>query len=348
MYYRNNENYYSDNLDKRKVMVSIHCIAYNQEKYIRDTLDGFVMQKTDFPFVAVVHDDASTDNTASIIREYAEKYPDIIKPIFETENQYRKPGGPLQKIMLQAINATGAKYVAYCEGDDYWTDPLKLQKQVDFLESHPDYSFVCCNADYYIQKYETLRECQYKKKGTFGIEYLIYRNFIETCTVMTSVKYLNSFQLEFPSNEFNLSFGDYQLWLYLSTKGKCMRLSDTMAIYRLNSGGVSNLTDNVKKIKWMRSIITVIDYFSTNYKIEEEAKKRSYFTFFRHWAFFAATVKDITVYERAIKFYAENGYFWTKIFLKCARHIQHPKKFWAFINAHNRIKPVITKSYDPA
>ena len=126
-------------------LVAIRCIAYNQEKYIRDTLDGFVMQKTDFPFVAVVHDDASTDNTASIIREYAEKYPDIIKPIFETENQYCKPGNPLGKIMKQAIDATGAKYVAFCEGDDYWTDPLKLQKQVDFLENNPDFT-MCFNA----------------------------------------------------------------------------------------------------------------------------------------------------------------------------------------------------------
>lgn len=90
------------------------------------------MQKTDFPFVAIVHEDASSDGTAKVLGEYAEKYPDIIFPIFEKENQYNKQGSPITKIMQDAIDATGAKYVAMCEGDDYWTDPLKLQKQVLF------------------------------------------------------------------------------------------------------------------------------------------------------------------------------------------------------------------------
>jgi GNAT superfamily N-acetyltransferase len=121
-------------------MVVIRCTVYNHEPYLRDCLEGFVMQQTNFPFVAIVHDDASTDGSAAIIREYEEKYPDIIKPIYETENQYSKRDGSLGRIMSAAIEATGAKYVAMCEGDDYWTDPLKLQKQVDFMEANPEYS----------------------------------------------------------------------------------------------------------------------------------------------------------------------------------------------------------------
>ena len=117
------------------LMVTIRCITYNHESYIRQCLDGFLMQKTTFRFEAIVHDDASTDGTATIIREYADKYPNIIKPIFETENQYSKRDGSLRRI-LDAH--THGKYIAMCEGDDYWTDPYKLQKQVDFLESHPD------------------------------------------------------------------------------------------------------------------------------------------------------------------------------------------------------------------
>lgn len=121
-------------------MVTIRCIAYNQAEYIRQCLDGFVMQKTDFRFEAVVHDDASTDGTDEIIREYAEKYPDIIKPIFEKENLYSKHDGSLFRVMKEACKG---KYIAYCEGDDYWTDPCKLQKQVDYLESHPDVVYSC-------------------------------------------------------------------------------------------------------------------------------------------------------------------------------------------------------------
>lgn len=115
-------------------LVAIECMVYNHEPYLRDCLDGFVMQQTDFPFVAVVHDDASTDKSADIIREYAAKYPDIICPIYETENQYSK--GTLSKVMNEAVDATGAKYVALCEGDDYWTDPKKLQKQVWTFSKH--------------------------------------------------------------------------------------------------------------------------------------------------------------------------------------------------------------------
>ena len=123
-----------------KPLVVILCLTYNQAPYIREALEGFVSQKTDFPFIAIVHDDSSTDGTAIIVKEYCEKYPDIIKPIFEKENQYSKRDGTLGRIMRKAGDATGAKYVAICEGDDYWTDVFKLRKQVGFLEANPDYS----------------------------------------------------------------------------------------------------------------------------------------------------------------------------------------------------------------
>ena len=118
-------------------LVAIHCLVYNHEPYLRDCLEGFVMQKTNFRFVAIVHEDCSTDHSADIIREYEAKYPDIFRPIYETENQWHKTDGSLRRIMNAAIDATGVKYVALCEGDDYWIDPYKLQKQVDFMESHP-------------------------------------------------------------------------------------------------------------------------------------------------------------------------------------------------------------------
>lgn len=336
-------NYFRDDLDDRQVMVTINCIAYNQADYIRQTLEGFVSQQTNFRFEAVVHDDASTDATAEIIREFAEKYPSIIKPIFETENQYSKANGSLAQVMRPHIRG---KYVAYCEGDDYWTDPLKLQKQVDFMERNPDYSLICSNADFYIQNENRLNKCVYKHSGTFGIEHLIIHDVIETCTVMLRRDLLNQYRKELTDKFSNLSFGDYPLWLYMSTKGKCMRLKDVTGVYRINSGGVSNLTDKCKKIKWMRSLIFVIDYFSTKYSIEDEAVNRSYFIFFRHWAFFAAE-NDIEIFERSVTFYKENGYFWTAQFLNCFRRLRYPKSLWRFINAHNRIKPVITKSYNP-
>ena len=125
-------------MDKENIVVSVLCTAYNHEKYIRQCLDSFVMQKTNFKFEVIVHDDASTDNTANIIREYENKYPDIIKPIYQKENQYSK-GVSLSKIICAKCRG---KYVAFCEGDDFWTDELKLQKQVDALENNTECK--CC------------------------------------------------------------------------------------------------------------------------------------------------------------------------------------------------------------
>ena len=124
-------------MNNQSITVSVICTAYNHEKYIRKCLDGIVGQKTNFKFEAIIHDDASTDTTADIIREYEARFSKIIKPIYQKENQYSK-GIDIYTLLLPYI--TG-KYVALCEGDDYWSSPKKLQLQVDMLENYPDSSF---------------------------------------------------------------------------------------------------------------------------------------------------------------------------------------------------------------
>lgn len=121
--------------DIEKPVVSICCITYNHESYIEDALEGFLIQETDFPFEILIHDDASTDHTADIIREYEAKYPNLIKPIYQTENQYSK-GKKMMSTFLFPI-AKG-EFIAMCEGDDYWIAPEKLQAQVILMRQHPD------------------------------------------------------------------------------------------------------------------------------------------------------------------------------------------------------------------
>lgn len=121
-------------------LVSICCITYNHANLIRGCIEGFLMQKTDFPLEVLIHDDCSTDGTTEIIKEYEKKYPDLIFPLYENVNQYSN--GKAGEIDFFNYKRARGKYIAYCEGDDWWTDPNKLQKQVDFLETHPDYS-VC-------------------------------------------------------------------------------------------------------------------------------------------------------------------------------------------------------------
>lgn len=226
-----------------KIQVSIRCFAYNHERFIRQCLDGFVMQKTDFRFEAIVHDDASTDNTAAIIREYAEKYPDIIKPIYETENQYSKHDGSLTRIM----NAhTRGKYVAMCEGDDYWTDPYKLQKQVDFLESHPDYVMCSHLFDVYNERNKQLRkndESSFTGKS-YDLDTLINGEwYFQPLTVL--------FRFDAYDREHFASYGlsmDVILYYELLRRGgKGYCLPDVMAVYRIHDGGVWSLKSLDKK-----------------------------------------------------------------------------------------------------
>ena len=230
-------------------LVSIRCLVYNHEPYLRQCLDGFVMQKTTFPFEAIVHDDASTDGSAAIIREYAEKYPDIIKPVYETENQHSKHDGSIGRIMDAAIHPS-AKYIAQCEGDDYWTDPHKLQLQVDFLESHPDYSLS-------VHEYTEWDE----EKGAYRphqIEFL--KNTKEDLTLtlddfatgvfftktLTSV-YRRSAIRESKYQDYNCKF-DMTLFYALMTQGKCRLFNRTMGCYRIQPNSITS-PKNIRKFR---------------------------------------------------------------------------------------------------
>ena len=225
-------------------MVTIRCLTYNHEPYIRQCLDGFVMQKTNFRFEAVVHDDASTDGTASIIREYAEKYPDIIKPIYETENKYSKQDGSIRKI-LDAH--THGKYVAMCEGDDYWTDPYKLQKQVDFLESHPDYVMCSHRFDRYWQGNGVLEKDPDKdfKGADYDLKNLIGGKWLtQTLTVMYRRSALDLIQYR----SYGMSMDIILLYALLKNgKGYCF--PESMGVYRYHDGGVwSEVSQNQRRL----------------------------------------------------------------------------------------------------
>lgn len=129
-------------MDDRKVDVSVLCLSYNQERYIARCLDGFVNQQTDFRYEVLVHDDCSTDGTLQVIIDYERRYPNIFTVVTEEENQYSKNVNIYEDILLPIAEG---QYIALCEGDDYWTDPHKLQKQYDFMENHSECSLVCHN-----------------------------------------------------------------------------------------------------------------------------------------------------------------------------------------------------------
>ncbi|MDE6285162.1 MAG: glycosyltransferase [Bacilli bacterium] len=220
-----------------KPLVVIRCLTYNHEPYIHDALESFVMQQTDFPFVAIVHDDASTDNAKNVIKEFANKYPDIILPIYERENQYSKHDGSLGRIIDTACKATGAEFIAMCEGDDYWTDPLKLQKQVNFLESHPEY-YLCFHSAYI--KYEkgilankSLENSYYNlQQREYSIDEIHANFIIPTCSALFRISVLERYKYDC-----DYCAGDNVLWTSCASCGKIYCLLDKMSTYRINNNG---------------------------------------------------------------------------------------------------------------
>ena len=222
------------NEDTRPLMVTIQCFTYNHEPYIRQCLDGFVMQKTNFRFEAIVHDDASTDGTAAIVREYAEKYPHIIKPILETENQYSKQDGSLQRTMDE--HCLG-KYIACCEGDDYWIDPLKLQKQVDYMEQHPDCTMTCTRTKLFLDTQNRFSGELYCRKsdGIVDPVDVICRTgyFIATCSII----YRPCVRENYPDYCQNCNVGDWPLQIMASMKGHIFYIDEPMCVYRYMSKG---------------------------------------------------------------------------------------------------------------
>jgi glycosyltransferase involved in cell wall biosynthesis len=220
------------------IKVSICCLAYNHEPYIRQCLDGFVMQKCNFTYEVLIHDDASKDNTVSIIREYEVKYPDIIKPIYQTVNQHSK--GVKPTFAFNFPRAQG-KYIAICEGDDYWTDPYKLQKQVDFLDANPKFS-ICWT------KFHTLSEVNsttvleapdWIDSVPSDINFNIDLNNIFTpyCTyTLTCLFRRDSFNLDFFKNKKFTK--DNTLYALCLTQGQGVLLNFYGAVYRMHQGGI--------------------------------------------------------------------------------------------------------------
>ncbi len=247
--------------EKCRPVVVISCLAYNQEVYIRETLQSFVSQKTNFSFVAIVHDDASTDGTTIVIKEFVDRYPDIILPIYEKKNQYSKHDGSLGRIMQEARNATGAKYVALCEGDDYWTDPLKLQKQVDFLETHSGYSMCFHNAIEHFEGNSRVDKLfsNLESRDYTGVE--IYANWIvptASVVVRREVFELDIYKRAKRNKKF--IFGDILLFLSAASYGKTYAMEDVMSVYRRHEGGVThyrNIDSDLKTIEHQKAIVEV-------------------------------------------------------------------------------------------
>lgn len=219
------------------IKVSVYVITYNQERYIAQCLEGIVSQKTDFAIEAIVIDDGSTDGTPAIVSEYARRYPQIIRPVTTPHNRYRLGES---KFLLDFLPIARGKYLASCEGDDFWTYPGKLQRQADFLDSHPDYTA-------HTHRHRILNETGLTGNATVSIcttpdsdtdpAALLMCHYHENTLMIRSdnvradksLERLLRYEAEIP--------GDVKIFAH-TAQGKCYSSNDIWSVYRLNPGGV--------------------------------------------------------------------------------------------------------------
>lgn len=250
-----------------EVLVSINCITYNHEKYIAEAIEGFLMQKTDFDFEILIGEDCSTDKTRKIVQEYVKKYPDKIKLVCSESNV-----GFKENAKRLHENSRG-KYIAICEGDDYWTKPYKLQKQIDYLEKNPDCT-LCFHASDIVRARDRsvvtiLRP--YKNNTVCSAEDIIKGGggFCPT----QSIIYRKSCFDRPPEFYYNSPMGDYPMQMIVASQGYAYYIDEVMAAYRKGTNGSwSNQTNSVRcQIDLNFKTIELLNEFYkySNYKYEK-------------------------------------------------------------------------------
>jgi len=246
-------------------VVSICCVAYNHEKFIRDCLDGFLMQETTFPVEILIHDDASTDGTKEIIEEYCKKHPKLFFPIFQKENQFSK--GVRGMMLRFNFPRCRGKYIALCEGDDYWTDPHKLQKQADFLERNLDYIACFHNAwiDNSIENTKYIYHHWKESRAVSPKEIIEIGGYVfPTAALM----FRSLAKINLPEN---CIAGDLSLSLDLLLQGQFYFSNEFMCVYRRHEDGIySGIIKDYKKMQNLElSVIALMEnrrhQFPSNY-----------------------------------------------------------------------------------
>ncbi len=311
-----------------KPVVTVSCITYNQEKYIEGAIKSFLMQETDFPFEIIIHDDASTDNTSNIVKAYAEKYPHIIRTIFQKENQYSQG----KKIFLKIYKIAQGNYFAICEGDDYWTDPQKLQIQLNKMKEYPEcyISFHAVNEmmnDASGSLNPKPRSKQHEKEQIFDVETVLAGggSFIQTPSIMLhkdAVKDLPDFFYTAPAT-------DYIIQFLASLHGGALYINRIMGVYRVAADGswrksIENVDNYIKfQTAWFDSYLTINRYFDRKYEKEIMLVLRS---------------QEINLARTLLK---ENRFEEFKSFMNTVYAIQSPHSFEFLMMYYFRSTPKI-------
>jgi glycosyltransferase involved in cell wall biosynthesis len=301
------------------IVVSICCQTYNHVNYIEKCLEGFLMQKTDFKFEVLLRDDASTDGTTQIVKKYSDKYPDIINPLIYNENQFQKGISPFRDNVKRAKS----KYIAICEGDDYWTDPLKLQKQVDFLDGNPEYGLVYSDVDRYQESTNLLEKRIFKnilglKENTFE-DFLINAWWLAPCTWMIRRDTLD----QLPSYPSDFRVGDYPLLLSLARFSKIGFIPESTAVYRVLEKSASRNNSSLRFDYFFRKGIFDIQlYFCKRYDVSALVLDKVYSNYYQHNINDGILLRDKPMYSVARNYLQSRGMLnWKNRLLLCVAEL---------------------------
>ena len=251
---------------KDKIVVSVCMITYNHENYIREAIEGVLMQKTNFPIELIIGEDCSTDNTRAIVIEYANKYPQTIHTLLTVENV------GMTKNFYKTLKAATGKYIALCEGDDYWIDSQKLQKQVDFLEANEEYGLVHTNytcIDGYGNAISKLNR-NWPSGDVFNL-IMSEKYYIVTASVMFRLN-LNIIN-EFESSKVNFKMCDLNLWLKIAHASKVKYLADITTCYRILEKSASHSIGLSEVYSFHYDAFLVKQYIASKYITPFDKKK---------------------------------------------------------------------------
>lgn len=249
-------------------LVSVIMITYGHEKYIQKAIEGVFLQKTNFPVEFIIANDCSPDNTDELVKEIIKKSPPNIQVRY-TKHEANKG---MNLNFIWAYQQVKGKYVAVCEGDDYWIDENKLQKQVDFLEQNPNYA-ICCHNVYFLNGETISPQSPYDKENTqdtYTLDDLASKNMIPTLSVV-----FHNLNINFPNWYYSSPMGDYPLFLWTAKSGKIKYFKEKMGVYRQNVGVWSNKQKNYPKIiSVFENLLPDFENFPTTKKLLKKHKNK--------------------------------------------------------------------------
>ncbi|MEY8673119.1 glycosyltransferase family 2 protein [Francisella philomiragia] len=250
-----------------KPILSVCCTAYNQEKYIEKALEGFLSQQTDFPFEIIISDDCSTDRTTEILNRYLKQYPNIIRLVYQEENQYSKGALPIRDFILPVVKG---KYIALCEGDDYWTDSTKLQQQVDFLEQNLEFMGCGHNTRFLVngELTDRLFVNSDSKKDSYIFDNFIDSAYLHTTSLVFRYDYTYKSQIdEYLAKYSSVKRNDVYMLLVFSKFGPIKYIDKIMSVYRMNDGGIwSGADEQAQLIMFLHGCVDFSYIFGDEYK----------------------------------------------------------------------------------